>query len=57
MNFAVNVGFPHAAGNQLGILGAEVEDEYFLMHGVFGNTELSLSRSCKHEIGEPDVRL
>ena len=34
MQFAVNVGFAHAAGDQLGNLRAEVEDEDFVLgHG------------------------
>ena len=32
MNFAVHAAFTHAACNQLGILGAEVKNEYLLMH-------------------------
>ena len=34
MQFAVNVSFAHAAGDQLGNLRAEVEDEDFVLdHG------------------------
>ena len=35
VQFAVNVGLAHAAGNQLGVLGTEVENEDFLVgHGM-----------------------
>ena len=33
MQFAVDAGFAHAAGDQLGVLGTEIEDEDFLVHG------------------------
>jgi hypothetical protein len=39
MNFAVDVAFPHAAGNQLRILGTKVKDEYFLMHDQSSRTD------------------
>ena len=32
MQFAVDAGFPHAPGNELGVLGTEVEDENFFVH-------------------------
>jgi len=32
MNFAVHIQFPKPAGDQLSELGAEVENEDFLMH-------------------------
>jgi hypothetical protein len=31
MNFTKYLGFAHATGDQLGDLGAEIEDEYFLV--------------------------
>ena len=34
MDFAVDAGLAHAARDQLGVLGAEVEDEDFLVHVV-----------------------
>ncbi|MNF14801.1 hypothetical protein D3C80_2171520 [compost metagenome] len=35
MDIAVEMGFAHAAGNQLGDLGAEVEDEdLVVLHGL-----------------------
>ena len=34
MQFAVDIGLTHAAGDELGVLGAEIENEYFLMHFV-----------------------
>jgi hypothetical protein len=38
MDFAEYLGFAHAAGDQLGDLGTEIEDEDFLM-GHFHNLE------------------
>jgi hypothetical protein len=35
MQLAVNAGFAHPAGNQLGVLGTEIENEDFLVHGFF----------------------
>jgi len=32
MQFAVHAGLAHAAGDQLGVLGTEIEDEDFLVH-------------------------
>jgi hypothetical protein len=32
MDLAVDPGFPHAAGDQLRVLRAEIQDEYFLVH-------------------------
>jgi hypothetical protein len=32
MDFTVDVGFAHTAGDELGDLGAEVEDEDFVVH-------------------------
>jgi hypothetical protein len=31
MDFAVNMGLTHAAGNELGDLGTEVKNEYFVV--------------------------
>jgi hypothetical protein len=49
MNLAINTGFPDAAGDQLRILGTEIEDEYFLLHGVERQTLLSDSFKEKEE--------
>ncbi len=32
MQFAIDVSLAHAAGDKLGVLGTEIEDEDFLMH-------------------------
>ena len=32
MQFAIHAGFAHAACNQLGVLGTEIENEDFLVH-------------------------
>jgi hypothetical protein len=34
MDFAVNLEFPHPPGNELGVLGAEIEDEDFFLMGI-----------------------
>jgi Zn-dependent M28 family amino/carboxypeptidase len=37
VDFAVDIEFPDAAGNQLGILGSEIEDQNHFMHGRKGS--------------------
>ena len=34
VDFAVNLEFPHPPGNELGVLGAEVQDEHFFLMGI-----------------------
>ena len=34
VNFAVDLEFPHPPGNELGVLGAEVQDEHFFLMGI-----------------------
>ncbi len=34
MDFAVNLEFPHPPGNELGVLGAEVQDEHLFLMGI-----------------------
>ena len=37
MEFAIHMCLAHAARDQLGVLGTEVEDEDFFMHSLVGN--------------------
>ena len=34
VDFAVNLEFPHPPGNELGVLGPEVQDEHFFLMGI-----------------------
>jgi len=49
VDFAIDADFPDAAGDELGVLGTEVQDEDFLgmdvLHGGYGCFQ-SVSRQC-----------
>jgi hypothetical protein len=43
MNFAIDLEFPHPPGDELGVLGAEIQDQNFFLMGIahgFGVAEV-----------------
>ena len=42
-NFAIYIGFAYGTGNQLSILGTEIEDKNFFIHGAAKITFVTFS--------------
>ena len=53
MQFAIDVSFAHAAGNKLGVLGTEIEDEDFLVHVNRGVKREGIAAAGRKRTGLP----